>query len=85
VPLTPAPRGVERLELVLVQLTNAALLVGLKFARAGQIGHLRDFQTVLDNRLRVDNRHALRRRHEGQRRSCQSNHPGRPMEFNGRE
>ena len=78
-------RGVERIELVLVQFVDAALLVGLKLAPAGQIGHLSDFQSVLDDRLRVDNRHALRRRRPRQDRRAQGQCPDHAKRFIRRE
>ena len=78
-------RGVERVELVLVQFVDAALLVGLKLAPAGQIGHLRDLEPVLDDRLRVDNRHALRRRRPRQDRRAQGQCPDHAKRFIRRE
>ena len=44
-----------------------------------------NFQNMLDDRLAVGNRHALRRRHEWQRRSRQSKDPGQALKFSGRE
>jgi hypothetical protein len=78
-------RGIQCVELVLMQLIIAPLLVGLKLTPAGQIGHLRDFQNVLDDRLAIRNWHALRRRHHRQRRSRQSKDSGRALKFTGRE
>ena len=76
---------VERLKLFLVQFGNPRLLVGLKFPRAGQIGHLRDFEAVLDDRLRVDNRHALRRRRPWQGGNAQSQGSDQAKRFIRRE
>ena len=78
-------RGIQRVELILVQFVDTPSFVCLKFAPAGEIGHLRDLQPVLDNRFRVDNWHALRRRHHRQRRSRQSENSGRNLELSDRE